>query len=199
MESGQKAQACSRCGLAPPHGCQQCPASDARCHKCSKRGISSPCADLILQWRQWKHTRTTLSFRNADIYRKHRRQPMNGQTIREWSSSGVANLRRSDTAQLNCVQGVPRHILPSVVQIVAQLGGAKVFSKLDANCRFQQVQLSKDSAPLTVFIIPFGRFCSICSIFRNAYLTFSLAWTVMCVWWMTSWFTGRHRSTTIST
>ena len=45
------------------------------------------------------------------------------------------------------------HMLPCVEQILAQLSGAKVFSKL-----FWQVKLSESSSPLTTFITPFGRF-----------------------------------------
>ena len=52
-----------------------------------------------------------------------------------------------------------RHILPSVDHTLAQLGGAKVFTKLDANLGFWQIELSKESALLTTFITPFGRFC----------------------------------------
>ena len=31
-------QACTRCGRSPPHDRQHCPAKDAICHKCSKKG-----------------------------------------------------------------------------------------------------------------------------------------------------------------
>eukprot|EP00731_Ephydatia_muelleri_P000002 Em0001g2a len=51
------------------------------------------------------------------------------------------------------------HMLPCVEQILAQLSGAKVFSKLDANSGFWQIKLSESSSPLTNFITPFGRFC----------------------------------------
>lgn len=44
-------------------------------------------------------------------------------------------------------------------QTLAQLEGATVFMKLDATARFWQVPLYKDSAPLTTFITPFGRYC----------------------------------------
>ena len=49
-----------------------------------------------------------------------------------------------------------RHPLPSVDQVLAQLSGATIFSKLDANSGFWQVPLSQESALL---ITPFGRFC----------------------------------------
>ena len=52
-----------------------------------------------------------------------------------------------------------RHILPSVEQTLAQIGAARIFSKLDANSGFWQVELSRDSALLTTFITPFGRYC----------------------------------------
>lgn len=52
-----------------------------------------------------------------------------------------------------------KHILPSVEQILAQLGESKVFTKLDANAGFWQVKLSKESSLLTTFITPYGRFC----------------------------------------
>ena len=52
-----------------------------------------------------------------------------------------------------------RHQLPAVGQTLAQLAGGKVFSKLDANSGFWQIPLSPESANLTTFITPFGRFC----------------------------------------
>jgi len=52
-----------------------------------------------------------------------------------------------------------RQILPSVEQTLAQLQGAQVFSKLDANLGFWQIKLSKQSVLLTTFITPVGRFC----------------------------------------
>jgi transposase InsO family protein len=51
------------------------------------------------------------------------------------------------------------HPLPSVDNILAQLSGAKIFSKLDANSGFWQVPLSANSRLLTTFITPFGRYC----------------------------------------
>lgn len=50
------------------------------------------------------------------------------------------------------------HPLPSVDHTLAQLAGATIFSKLDANSGFWQIGLSPESAKLTTFITPFGRF-----------------------------------------
>ena len=51
-----------------------------------------------------------------------------------------------------------RHMLPSVEQVLAQIGDAKHFSKLDANSGFWQIEVSEQSSKLTTFITPFGRF-----------------------------------------
>ena len=51
------------------------------------------------------------------------------------------------------------HPLPGVDEILAQLTGSTVMSKLDANSGFWQIPLSKDSRELTTFITPFGRYC----------------------------------------
>ena len=52
-----------------------------------------------------------------------------------------------------------RHPLPVVDQTLAQIAGARIFSKLDANSGFWQIPLSDNSALLTTFITPFGRYC----------------------------------------
>ena len=64
-----------------------------------------------------------------------------------------------DLTKLNASVCRERHILPSVEQILAQIGDSTVFSKLDANAGFWQVKLSKESARLTTFITPYGRYC----------------------------------------
>jgi transposase InsO family protein len=51
------------------------------------------------------------------------------------------------------------HPLPKVDETLAQLSGAKVFSKLDANSGFWQIPLSEESKLLTTFITPQGRYC----------------------------------------
>ena len=51
------------------------------------------------------------------------------------------------------------HPLPRVDDTLAQLKGAKLFSKLDANSGFWQIPLSPSSRLLTTFITPMGRYC----------------------------------------
>ena len=51
------------------------------------------------------------------------------------------------------------HPLPKVDDVLAQLAGAKVFSKLDANSGFWQIPLAEQSRLLTTFITPYGRYC----------------------------------------
>ena len=63
-----------------------------------------------------------------------------------------------DLTRLNKDVQSERHIIPSVEHTLAQLGGAKVFSKLDANSGFWQIKLAYKSSFLTTFITPFGRF-----------------------------------------
>ena len=50
------------------------------------------------------------------------------------------------------------HPIPRVDEVLAQLSGAAVFSKLDANSGFWQIPLSPESHPLTTFLTPFGRY-----------------------------------------
>ncbi len=64
-----------------------------------------------------------------------------------------------DLTQLNQSVHRERRPLPVVEQILAQLAGAKVFSKLDANSGFWQIPLSPASALLTTFFTPYGRYC----------------------------------------
>lgn len=58
-------------------------------------------------------------------------------------------------------QGVFRgvHPLPKVDNTLAQLTGAKLFTKLYANSGFWQIPLSPSSCLLTTFITPSGRYC----------------------------------------
>ncbi|UYV82781.1 K02A2.6-like, partial [Cordylochernes scorpioides] len=48
--------------------------------------------------------------------------------------------------------------IPSVEYTLAQMGGAKLFSILDANSGFWQIPPSEESSSLTTFLTPFGRY-----------------------------------------
>ena len=50
------------------------------------------------------------------------------------------------------------HPIPKVDDTHAQLSGAALFTKLDANSGFWQIPLSEESCLLTTFIASFGRY-----------------------------------------
>src|SRR5277367_2962491 len=83
----------------------------------------------------------------------------------DWCSPIVIVLKPDGTIRL-CVdytalnEAILReyHPIPSVEYTLAKLSGAKLFSKLDCNSGFWQVPLSEESALLTTFITPYGRF-----------------------------------------
>ena len=50
------------------------------------------------------------------------------------------------------------HPLPKMEEMLAQLTGATIFSKLDANNGFWQIPLARKSKLLTTLITPFGRY-----------------------------------------
>ena len=84
----------------------------------------------------------------------------------EWCAGMVVVLKKGgrvricvDLTKLNENVCRERHIMPAVEQTLAQLVGAKIFSKLDANSGFWQIPLSPQSHYLTTFITPFGRYC----------------------------------------
>ena len=64
-----------------------------------------------------------------------------------------------DLTRLNQSVKRERHPLPAVDQTLAQLAGAKVFTKLDANSDFWQIPLAPASSLSTTFITPFGHYC----------------------------------------
>ena len=84
----------------------------------------------------------------------------------EWCS-GMVVVPKTDGRVRICVdltrlnESVRRehHPLPAVEQALAQLAGARIFSKIDANSGFWQIPLARESALLTTFITPFSRFC----------------------------------------
>ena len=50
------------------------------------------------------------------------------------------------------------HPIPKVDDTLAQLAGATIFSKIDANSGFWQIPLAEESRPLTTFVTPYGRY-----------------------------------------
>ncbi|UYV61517.1 K02A2.6-like [Cordylochernes scorpioides] len=63
-----------------------------------------------------------------------------------------------DLSRLNLSVERELHPLPVLEHELAQLNGAKIFSRLDANNGFWQIKLSEESQTLTTFITPFGRY-----------------------------------------
>ncbi|UYV81835.1 hypothetical protein LAZ67_20002653, partial [Cordylochernes scorpioides] len=63
-----------------------------------------------------------------------------------------------DLSWLNLSVERELHPLPVLEHELAQLNGAKIFSRLDANSGFWQIKLSEESQTLTTFITPFGRY-----------------------------------------
>ena len=73
-------------------------------------------------------------------------------------SSGDVRIT-TDFTELNRAVRREKFEMPSVDFALGRLGGAKFFSKLDANSGFFQIVLDKQSQILTTFITPFGRYC----------------------------------------
>ena len=84
----------------------------------------------------------------------------------EWCAGMVVVPKKNGTLRI-CVdlkllnESVLReiHPLPKVDETLAQLHGATVLSKLDANSGFWQIPLAEKSKLLTTFITPNGRYC----------------------------------------
>ena len=51
-----------------------------------------------------------------------------------------------------------RHITPTIDDIIAKLNGAKVFSKLDMNCGYNQLMLDPESRDISCFSTHKGLF-----------------------------------------
>ncbi|XP_064641976.1 uncharacterized protein K02A2.6-like [Lineus longissimus] len=64
-----------------------------------------------------------------------------------------------DLKRLNRSVVREKSFLPSIEDVISKLSGAKHFSKLDCSSGFWAIPLDPDSAKLTTFITPFGRFC----------------------------------------
>ena len=83
----------------------------------------------------------------------------------DWCSGMVPVLKPSGDVRI-CVdltglnRAVRREVypMPAVDDSIALLGGSKIFSKLDANSGFWQINLCEDSRKLTMFLTLFGRY-----------------------------------------
>ena len=83
----------------------------------------------------------------------------------DWCAGIVVVLKKTgavricvDLTKLNEWVCREKFILPSVEETLGMLAGARIFSKLDANMGVWQIPLTTDSAKLTTFITPFGRY-----------------------------------------
>ena len=82
-----------------------------------------------------------------------------------WCAGMVVVPKRDGTVRI-CVdfkilnESVLREVfpIPKVDDTLAQLAGATIFSKIDANSGFWQIPLAEVSRPLTTFITPYGRY-----------------------------------------
>ena len=64
----------------------------------------------------------------------------------------------TDFKKLNEAVKRERYILPTLDDLLHKLSGAKIFSKLDATSGFWQLPLDEETAKLTTFITPNGRY-----------------------------------------
>ena len=84
----------------------------------------------------------------------------------EWCAPMVAVPKKNndqpricvDLQMLNKAVKREKYVLPTIDDILPKLTGAKVFSLLDAASGFWQIPLDTESAKLTTFITPFGRY-----------------------------------------
>ncbi|XP_014261398.1 uncharacterized protein K02A2.6-like [Cimex lectularius] len=83
----------------------------------------------------------------------------------DWCAPMVVTIKKNggvricvDLSHLNKNVRRQFHPMPRIELQLAELSGAKYFSKLDANHGFWQLNLARDSQDYTTFITPFGRF-----------------------------------------
>ncbi|KAK9537909.1 hypothetical protein VZT92_005484 [Zoarces viviparus] len=84
----------------------------------------------------------------------------------EWCAPMVAVPKKNkeqpricvDLKRLNKSVKREKFIMPTIDDILPKLAGAEVFSLLDAASGFWQIPLDRESAKLTTFITPFGRY-----------------------------------------
>jgi len=82
----------------------------------------------------------------------------------EWCSSCAVVPKKNGTiricvdfTRLNKANKREYHPLPTSDETLSELGNARIFSNLDANCGYWQMTLHPDSYHFTTFITPFVR------------------------------------------
>ncbi|UYV63772.1 K02A2.6-like, partial [Cordylochernes scorpioides] len=139
-----------RCGASKFHPYKDCPAKEVKCHKCKKVGhFAKVC-----------YNKTVGQVTQGYDYHFVVEQPT------DWCAPMVIVPKPSsndlricvDLTALNKFVKREHYPIPSVEYTLAQMGGAKLFSKLDANSGFWQIPLSEESSSLTTFLTPFGRY-----------------------------------------
>ena len=60
--------------------------------------------------------------------------------------------------KLNQAERRERYVIPTVDDVIHQVKGSSVFSKLDAASGFWQISLDRETEKLTTFVTPFGRY-----------------------------------------
>ena len=75
-----------------------------------------------------------------------------------WCTAVVVVLKDSGQSRFVWIQAI-QWIMPKVETTIAQLSGAKLFIKWDANSGFWQIPLANESKLLTMLITSFGHFC----------------------------------------
>jgi len=90
----------------------------------------------------------------------------------EWCSPCVAVPKKDgkvrvcvDFTRLNKAIKCKYHPLPTSDETLSKLENARIFSKLDANCRYWQMKLHPDLYHFTTFITPFGKHWCKCLLF----------------------------------
>ncbi len=83
----------------------------------------------------------------------------------EWSSPVVPVKKKDgsirlciDYRELHAITPLRRRWLPSLQEILSQVGPSKIVSKLDLTSGFYQIAMDEDSMDLTTFNCPYGKY-----------------------------------------
>ncbi|UYV70795.1 hypothetical protein LAZ67_8000653 [Cordylochernes scorpioides] len=179
--SSNEKRKCFRCGYYQGLSKEQCPAKDVICNKNRKKGhFAKVCHTKTIQevsssqdnafigivGKQEKISGAEVPVMPEEIYLQHfgylktEKADNNlfavSKKIGKWNVPGFFGIKKAEILNQNILREI--HPIPVVEHTLAQLKGAKLFTKLDANSEFWQIPLSSESSALTTFITPFGRF-----------------------------------------